>query len=1324
MKRVIFSIILILLYVSSINSQNNLVSFPTPEASELGKYGQVPVSYFNGLPQISIPLYTVECKDISLPISLSYHAAGNKPDEHPTWVGLGWNLNCGGMITRIVNGIRDETDKDAFSREYGIGFTFNPGYYYRANEFDIQDWASTLLPKIVGNDYSYVYLDTQPDEFIFNFCGHSGSFWFVSENGQMTVKAKSKDGDILKVEPILFPGAIYYPVFEESSLYNKYNGYKFIVSKTFKTFKVTMRDGFIYEFGGDAGNIDFTTSNGMTSATSWHLTKITSPNGNYISLSYKKGGNVFVQRKSNYFYAVVSPQDNTNACNLSNNASIDGLSLAIVHPKYLSKMTTSVGQEINFFTSKTQELDYDNWTDIYSRYSNVCRGLFPNNATFDFDWSTDLPLVSYYLKLNRINIKGVKNINLFYTSSNTERLKLLGISTTEEDAFPGSLSEAGNQKKYAFSYNQTPLPIYNSRKTDNWGYYNNKDYSAISYSSYSTLYGFRVPELTCCKAEILESISYPTGGSTAFDYELNRYSKIISGLEFNEQPFTMSNDSGFAGGLRIKAITNYYDPDDSTKKTTKNYIYKNLDGSSSGILSGKPIYSLQGKKHIEYHESDWSGVCHWSANANFDLNYYIYSQNQLLPLSTTDGNHVTYSRVIEQESDGRKTIYNYTNHGQFPDEVPFLLSTNMDEVLINYFTSRELERGLLADVQVFNSANKLTKETKFTYNDDLDRYKNYVKTINRYVQPGGTCFNSIHINDFFRFSANKIYTFYPYLKEKEETIYDVDGNNPVSLTTDYVYNSYNLLKTEETTSSSPNVSTIKTVKKYSCDLSSPIYASMNGRFMLSYPVEITAYSGDKIIHSNLTTYKSVIDNSNKTLYLPEKTYLLETTASLSSFTPFDGISMDNHYSKSPEIEFLNYGSFGNINEIKERSGINSTYLWSYNNQYPIAEIKNATYSDVKSALGYTDTQMQGLSSNSSPDVSGIRNKLDSYFANKTALVTTYNYKPLVGMTSKTTPNGIMTRYVYDPFGRLMLARDNNGELTGRFQYSYRSSPYNETGNAYSPLSATFASAATFYVQNVAGSIAVNPAGGSGDFIYSWYLKGVDGSVLARNENTTSSSFSFVCQQVGAVTLECKVTDNVTGQFATTSQTATCYSLPTATMSTGSVYWLAGKNTGTATVSATGGSGNFTYNWYLKNSAGSILSKSLNTTSSQFDFSFSASGSFTLECTATDNVTGRSVTVTKNVTCYAPLVISSIAVQTNGYTDWSSALITATVIGGSGNFTYNWYRIVNGTIDISQLNSTQNTFGIYWTRGTDVIMCGVTDNVTGQTASSVNSYAIQ
>lgn len=95
----------------------------SPTAAELGKYGKIPVSYFNGLPNVSVPLTELRAKDYTLPIYLTYHAGGNKPEQHPGWVGQGWALHAGGCISRIVRGKKDEKTIDEYRSEingYGV----------------------------------------------------------------------------------------------------------------------------------------------------------------------------------------------------------------------------------------------------------------------------------------------------------------------------------------------------------------------------------------------------------------------------------------------------------------------------------------------------------------------------------------------------------------------------------------------------------------------------------------------------------------------------------------------------------------------------------------------------------------------------------------------------------------------------------------------------------------------------------------------------------------------------------------------------------------------------------------------------------------------------------------------------------------------------------------------------------------------------------------------------------------------------------------------------------------------------------------------------
>lgn len=80
----------------------------TPEVTAFNSNIETPVNLYSGVPTIRIPLYTIEMKGVSVPITLNYHAGGVRADQEATWVGLGWSLDYGGMISRIVRGAPDE----------------------------------------------------------------------------------------------------------------------------------------------------------------------------------------------------------------------------------------------------------------------------------------------------------------------------------------------------------------------------------------------------------------------------------------------------------------------------------------------------------------------------------------------------------------------------------------------------------------------------------------------------------------------------------------------------------------------------------------------------------------------------------------------------------------------------------------------------------------------------------------------------------------------------------------------------------------------------------------------------------------------------------------------------------------------------------------------------------------------------------------------------------------------------------------------------------------------------------------------------------------
>ena len=54
-----------------------------------------------------------------------------------------------------------------------------------------------------------------------------------------------------------------------------------------------------------------------------------------------------------------------------------------------------------------------------------------------------------------------------------------------------------------------------------------------------------------------------------------------------------------------------------------------------------------------------------------------------------------------------------------------------------------------------------------------------------------------------------------------------------------------------------------------------------------------------------------------------------------------------------------------------------------------------------------------------------------------ALVTTYTYDPLIGVTSMTDPRGSTIYYNYDAFNRLKHVKDQDGNILSKNDYNYK-----------------------------------------------------------------------------------------------------------------------------------------------------------------------------------------------------------------------------------------------------------------------------------------------
>ncbi len=52
-------------------------------------------------------------------------------------------------------------------------------------------------------------------------------------------------------------------------------------------------------------------------------------------------------------------------------------------------------------------------------------------------------------------------------------------------------------------------------------------------------------------------------------------------------------------------------------------------------------------------------------------------------------------------------------------------------------------------------------------------------------------------------------------------------------------------------------------------------------------------------------------------------------------------------------------------------------------------------------------------------------------------ITTYEYEPMVGMTSVTNPQGVTVYYEYDSFDRLNAVKDHDKNKVNSYYYNYQ-----------------------------------------------------------------------------------------------------------------------------------------------------------------------------------------------------------------------------------------------------------------------------------------------
>src|SRR6266404_6737268 len=107
-SKICFLLFWLIIYTNSFSQSLYPPKMQSPNAASLGTYGETPVNLFTGTPDVSIPIYTLSYGNTNIPLRLRYNPASVKPGQQPGWVGSGWDLECGGAITRQKHGKVDE----------------------------------------------------------------------------------------------------------------------------------------------------------------------------------------------------------------------------------------------------------------------------------------------------------------------------------------------------------------------------------------------------------------------------------------------------------------------------------------------------------------------------------------------------------------------------------------------------------------------------------------------------------------------------------------------------------------------------------------------------------------------------------------------------------------------------------------------------------------------------------------------------------------------------------------------------------------------------------------------------------------------------------------------------------------------------------------------------------------------------------------------------------------------------------------------------------------------------------------------------------------
>ena len=744
---------------------------PSVESWKMTQHGSLKPSLYTGTMTYSLSLYTYSDEDFTLPISLEYSYSGYRPAVHSGIVGLGWRLSCGGVITREVRGMPDESVATG-------GETVRPGYWRTASDVlpNLGDYivtsgkirAQSRIEPYPADPYhidiftdepayekksSGERYDINPDLFHFSFNGHSGEFMMGGDGKIHVFNTSSPHGE--------------YAV-EVSSDTAQDQGVQT------PEIRISTGDGCRYIFGGTRSSLEYSVSQAEgnnTVVSAWRLRRIEAPNG-------------FIME---FVYADVFQRD--VAMLKSYTPTFDGASFTDY--SYSTPALRTTGQSSYYPFLKAILVD----ADTLVRFSYAANAV-DENAESMFDTRnhiqdcinhglTSVP-TSHLSSMIVTNHDGmtVEDVRLTHGAlkgGNTFRLLLDEVSTLSSGVFRFKYHDAA----YALPFNDT-------EDVDHWGYWNgihtlnlldNIDYSNARrsgdlYRQFKGSFHGRDPEFRHTLTGALRSIEYPTGGRTDISYGQNSAGQLIN-RPLWLSPHLIANTYGFqAGGIRVESMTTY----GGTTGETVRYDYTDrARGGSSGVLMRMPRYAMMLK---------------YAMNANartYSITATGYT-SECFQTSTGGDPEVAYGNVRETLPDGSWTDYVFSTWEDYPDDymTDFSGCVSYDKAyesprgpfdedeptmaayrrfMLPAMTDNRSLRGKILSEMAFRADGSIASEKRYRYNKVAEMRQDMV-------------FNTLLDYTRLEWSLTSAY-----LSGADESRYE-NGGSFTSLSSDYTYNGW------------------------------------------------------------------------------------------------------------------------------------------------------------------------------------------------------------------------------------------------------------------------------------------------------------------------------------------------------------------------------------------------------------------------------------------------------------------------------------------------------------------------------------------------------